>query len=225
MRVGVVVVCLALFATLAVDTEVVKGKGTSLKNIAVTGGELSPKFDPKIRSYSLNLDGKTPQLSINAIAADTDAGVQINYINLGSGQSKSGSNKVAFPQSQTVHIVTIKVTGADGAKTKNYVLHVVKPSRLKLLAIAKAAMEAKKKKQRKADRAAYQKREAARKQRATDLKNKEKAADAKRRSKNKAKKAGSKKKGSKKGGKAGKKKSGKAKEAGKGKKKKGSKKL
>lgn len=83
---------------------------TSLSDLKINPGTLSPKFEPNIYEYSTKVDSDTISLVISATAKDSNASVKVK----GNDDLKEGDNKV-----------TLTVT-AESGDTKDYIILVEK---------------------------------------------------------------------------------------------------
>lgn len=82
----------------------------SLSNLNVNGQTLSPKFDPNITTYKVNVPNNITKLDVNAIAAGTNAKVAI-----------SGNNNLSVGKNNIV----VEVTAEDGSK-KVYIIEATR---------------------------------------------------------------------------------------------------
>ena len=95
--------------TITVNRNQPPSDNCKLSQLAISGYELSPAFDPSVYEYALSVPSSVRSLSINAKAADEHAKVSVT----GNSSFKEGQNAV-----------TVTVTAENGSDTASYVLHV-----------------------------------------------------------------------------------------------------
>jgi len=93
------------------------GDDTRLRSLTVDEGFLMPSFDPATLSYTVNVPPRTDHVTIDAIAADARATVEID------GKGGPGPQVLALTESQ-MRLVAIVVTAPNGARATTTVLVV-----------------------------------------------------------------------------------------------------
>ena len=92
----------------------------NLKNLIVSDGTLTPKFDPNVTSYSVTIKNSVTQLLVSTYKQDAKASVSVE----GSKEMKVGQNKrvvVVTAEDGTIKRYTINITrlGPDGQQEVN----------------------------------------------------------------------------------------------------------
>lgn len=92
-------------------------KDTSLHNIEVSEGQLSPAFNPEILEYDVvDIDEEAASIQIMAVANTSTATIEINGIEVASGQHSAD-----IPLTGEMELI-IKVISQDGTAYREYVL-------------------------------------------------------------------------------------------------------
>ncbi|WP_395740254.1 cadherin-like beta sandwich domain-containing protein [Prosthecobacter sp.] len=93
----------------------------TLSDLGVSGGTLSPTFDPGITSYTVSLPYVTTSVTLTPTLADLNAAVKMNGLTVASGVAGP-----AFPLNEGSNTATFVVTAADGVTTQTYTLALVR---------------------------------------------------------------------------------------------------
>ncbi|MBU9714932.1 cadherin-like beta sandwich domain-containing protein [Evansella tamaricis] len=94
---------------------------TSLSDLSLSSGELSPGFESDITSYETFVDHNVDSLSVTPIPEDRDATVAVN------GEKVSSSNASSLINLNVGEtIIEVVVTAEDGVTTKTYTIKVTR---------------------------------------------------------------------------------------------------
>jgi tRNA threonylcarbamoyladenosine modification (KEOPS) complex Pcc1 subunit len=97
---------------------------TSLSNLEVSAGRLSPPFSPEITDYLDTVPSTTAALTLKPTAADTAFAIKVDP---GSHSVASGAVSPALPLAFGSDTLSVTVTGRDGKTKRTYTVVVMRP--------------------------------------------------------------------------------------------------
>lgn len=93
----------------------------TLSSLTLSGAALSPAFSPATLDYAAEVDNQIDAVRVLAVTTDPAATLKVN------GQAvPSGQNSAAVTLAVGVNDIPIEVTGASGADTRTYYIHVTR---------------------------------------------------------------------------------------------------
>jgi alpha-tubulin suppressor-like RCC1 family protein len=93
----------------------------TLSSLGVSGGTLSPAFDPGTLSYTVSLPYGTNSATLTPALADLHAVVKMNGLPISSGTASP-----AFPLNEGSNTATFVVTAEDGTTTQTYTVTMIR---------------------------------------------------------------------------------------------------
>lgn len=93
----------------------------NLKNLSLTEGKLSPRFDPDTYLYSAKVDRNVDNVRVKFETQNEDAQIFIN-----DKEYKSGQQSDKIPLTIGANLITVKVIAEDGTTTTTYKISVIR---------------------------------------------------------------------------------------------------
>ena len=94
---------------------------SSLSNLSISSGSLTPTFDASTNAYTTNVSNATTSITVTPISSDPTAIIEVNGVNVTSGASSDPVSLIVG-----TNTITTIVTAQDGVTTSTYTITVTR---------------------------------------------------------------------------------------------------